>query len=214
MKRKWIQFICCCLAATAFASAQKAEALLEKAATAYEKSGGIEVQFVATLRGESQRISESFEGTIRMKDDKFVLITPDVRTWYDGSTQWTYVVRTEEVNVTRPSGEELQFTNPMTLLRTWKKDFKPAYIGESTANGGKMADDVSLTAKGNRGDVETVELQLDRATSLPVRMTVTMKNKLRSDIRISKMQTGLNLPDESFAFPAADYPDVEIVDLR
>jgi outer membrane lipoprotein-sorting protein len=210
---KWILLACCWLAVAGFATAQKAEALLEKAAAAYEKSGGISVQFVANLRGEDQHVSESFEGTIRMKGDKFVLVTPDTRTWYDGSTQWTYVVRTEEVNLTRPSGEELQFTNPMTLLRTWKKDFKAARIGESTTGEGKMADDVSLTAKGSQ-EVETVELQLDRATSLPVRMTVTMKNKFRSVIRISRMETGLNLPDETFTFPAADYPDVEIVDLR
>ncbi|MDR2764399.1 MAG: outer-membrane lipoprotein carrier protein LolA [Tannerella sp.] len=214
MKRKWIPVVCCWLAAAGFASAQKAEALLEKAAAAYEKAGGISVQFAANLHGESRQISESFEGTIRMKADKFVLVTPDIRTWYDGSTQWTYMVRTEEVNITRPSGDELPFTNPMTLLRTWKKDFKPACIGESTVGEGKMADDVSLVAKSSGQEVETVELQLDRATSLPARMTVTMKNKLRSVIRIDKMQTGLDLPDKLFTFPEADYPNVEIVDLR
>ncbi|MDR1103119.1 MAG: hypothetical protein LBL42_05115 [Tannerella sp.] len=213
MKRKVIQIMCCWLAATGFAPAQKAEALMEKAVAAYEKSGGISAHFVANIRGESQHVSESMEGTIRMKGDQFVLFTPDVHTWYDGTTQWTYVVRTEEVNITRPSGEELQFTNPMTLLRTWKKGFKAAHTGESTTGEGKMADDVSLSARGNQ-DVETVELQLDRATALPVRMTVTMKNKLRSVIRISRMQTGLNPPDGTFTFPAADYPNAEIVDLR
>ncbi|MDR2040891.1 MAG: hypothetical protein LBP98_01055 [Tannerella sp.] len=213
MKRKWITIACCWLAATGCATAQKAEALLEKAAAAYEKAGGISAQLIINLRSEGGNISESFEGTIRMKGDKFVLVTPDTRTWYNGSTQWTYMVRTKEVNITHPSGEELQFTHPMTFLRTWKKDFKPAYTGESTTGEGKMADDVSLAAKGNQ-EVETVELQLDRATSLPARITVTMKNKLRSLIRISRMQTGLNLPDETFTFPPADYPGVEIVDLR
>ncbi|MDR1456065.1 MAG: hypothetical protein LBJ01_10470 [Tannerella sp.] len=213
MKRKWIQIVCCCLAATGFAPAQKAEALMEKAAAAYEKAGGISAQFEASFRDENQQVAESFEGTIRMKGNKFVLITSDTRTWYDGSTQWTYVVRTDEVNITRPSGEELQFTNPVTLLRTWKKNFKPACIGESTTGEGKKADDVSLAAR-NSQDVETVELQLDRTTSLPARMTVTMKNKLRSVVRIAGMQTGLDLPDESFTFPAAEYPEAEIVDLR
>ncbi|MDR1336810.1 MAG: hypothetical protein LBK22_08285 [Tannerella sp.] len=213
MKRKIIQMICCWLAATGVAPAQNAEALMEKAVAAYEKSGGISAHFTANIRGESRNVSESMEGTVQMKGDRFVLFTPDLRTWYDGTTQWTYVVRTEEVNITRPSGEELQFSNPMTLLRTWKKGFKAAITGESTTGEGKMADDVSLAARGNQ-DVETVELQLDRATALPVRMTVTMKNKLRSVIRISRMQTGLNQPDATFIFPAADYPNAEIVDLR
>ncbi|MDR2139908.1 MAG: outer-membrane lipoprotein carrier protein LolA [Tannerella sp.] len=213
MKQTCLSIVCCCLAATGLASAQKAEALLEKAAAACVQSGGISAQFSVTLRDESQQTGESFEGSIRMKGDKFVLITPDVHTWYDGSTQWTCVVRTKEVNLTRPSGEELQYTNPMMLLRSYKKDFKPSRIGESTTGDGKMADDVSLTAKG-RQEVETVELQLDRATSLPVRMTVTMRNKFQNVIRISRIQTGLDLSDDLFTFPSADYPDVEIVDLR
>lgn len=203
----------CCLLAAGFASAQKAEALLEKAAAAYEKSNGIEAHFAVTIRGESQGFSDSFEGTIWMKGDKFVLIAPDMQTWYDGSTQWTYMARTGEVNVTRPSGEDLQLTNPMTLLRTYKKGFKLAYAGESTADNGKMADDVSLLAKGNQ-EVETIELQLDRTTSLPVRMTVTMKNKFRSVIRIGKMKTGVDQQDELFTFDRDEYPDAEIIDLR
>ncbi|MDR3267922.1 MAG: hypothetical protein LBT83_02500 [Tannerella sp.] len=205
--------LCFWLAATGFAAAQKAEAILEKAAVAYEQSNGLAADFAANIRGESEGLAESFEGSIQMKGDKFVLITPDTRTWYDGATQWTYVVRTGEVNLTRPSGEELQFTNPMTLLRTYKKGFKPSYTGESTAGNGKMADDILLVAK-NSHDIATIELQIDRTTSLPAKMTVTMKNNLRSVIRISRMQTGLRQPDTVFVFNPADYPDVMEIDLR
>jgi outer membrane lipoprotein-sorting protein len=213
MKKKAIQILCCWLAVTGVATAQKAEALLEKAAAAYEKSNGIAAGFAVNIRGESQGVAESFEGTIQMKGDKFVMITPDMRTWYDGSTQWTYVVRTGEVNLTRPSGEELQFTNPLLLLRSYKKGFKLSYIGESTGGNGKMADDVRLVSKGNQ-EIETIDLQIERATSLPLKMDVTMKHNFRSVIQISKLQTGMNQPDELFVFNPADYPDVEEIDLR
>lgn len=193
-------------------SAQKAEAILDKAASVYETSGGITATFSTMIRYEKQGVSESFEGTIRMKDDKFVLITPDMRVWYDGKTQWTHMVRTEEVNISNPSGDELQFVNPMILLRTYKKGFTSSYIGESTADNGKMADDILLTSKG--GDFEKIEIQMDRATSLPVRMTVTMKNGLRSVIRVSKMQTGMNHLDQLFVFDPKDYPNVVEIDLR
>lgn len=201
----------CFLSVMAFA--QKAEGILDKAAAAYESSNGITASFAANIRYEKQGVAESFEGTIQMKGDKFVLITPDMRTWYDGKTQWTYVVRTEEVNISNPSGEELQFTNPMTLLRTYKKGFDLSYLGESTADNGKMADDVLLTSKG-KSDIEKIEIQIERMTSLPVRMTVIMKNDLRSVIRISKMQTGVNHPDQLFVFNPGDYPDVVEIDLR
>lgn len=194
-------------------SAQKAETILDKAAAAYEKSNGLKATFAANIRHEKQGISESFEGTIQMKGDKFVLFTPDMRTWYDGTTQWTYVLRTKEVNLSNPTGDELEFTNPMILLRSYKKGFKLSYIGESTSDNGKAADDILLTSKKN-GDVAKVEVQVERTTSLPARLTVILKNGMRSVIRIGKMQTGINQPDKTFVFHSADYPGVIEVDLR
>jgi outer membrane lipoprotein-sorting protein len=194
-------------------TAQKAETVLEEAAAAYVKSNGIVAQFTASIQSERQGVSESYEGTIQMKGDKFVLITPDMRSWYDGSTLWTYVIPTDEVNLTTPTGDDLQFVNPMTLLRSYKTGFNPVYIGESTADSGKAAHDIQLVSKGN-SDVEKIDLHIEKATSLPVRMTVSMKNGVRSLIRIRNMQTGVNQPDSLFTFNPADYPNVVEIDLR
>lgn len=210
---KAIQILFFCFIATGWATAQKAESVLNKASAAYENSNGLSALFAANIQYEKQGVSESFEGTIEMKGDKFVLKTPDTYTWYDGKTQWAYVVRTDEVNISNPSGDELQFTNPMILLRTYKKGFNLAYIGESTSDNGKIADDVLLASK-SKNDIEKIEIQIEKNSSLPVRLTVTMKNGLRSVIRISKMKTDVNQPDAMFVFNPADYPDAEEVDLR
>ena len=76
-----------------------------------------------------------------------------------------------------------------------------------------MADDVALTPRG-RSDIARVEVQLERSTSLPARLTVTMKNGMRSVIRISRMQTGVNPSDKTFTFNRAEYPGVTEIDLR
>lgn len=212
MKKQLNILMVCCLTAVS-AVAQNAEKVLEKAASVYESSNGINVTFAANIRYEKQGISESFEGTIQMKGDKFVLITPDMRTWYDGKTQWSYMVRSEEVNISNPSGDELQFLNPMILLRTYKKGFDLTYVGESTADNGKMAEDVLLISK-SKDDIEKIEVQIEKATSFPVRITVIMKNDLRSVIRISKIQTGMNHSDQLFIFNPKDYPNALEVDLR
>ena len=211
--RKIIQILLVCLVFSGFSMAQKPETVLEDAAKAYEKSNGISAQFAANIHSEKQGVSESFEGTIQMKGDKFVLITPDMRIWYDGTTQWTYLVHADEVSLVTPSGDDLQFMNPMMLLRAYKTGYTILYIGESTADSGKPAHDIRLTAKSGN-DVEKIEMQIEKTTSLPARMTVFMKNGMRSLIRISKMQTGVNQPDSFFVFNPADYPDVFEVDLR
>jgi outer membrane lipoprotein-sorting protein len=214
MMKRLLYYICLFLPVCPIAvHAQKAEGIFDRAAAAYEKSSGISASLAVNIRVGKQGDSESFEATIDMKGDRFRLITPDIRTWYDGKTLWTYMARTNEVNITHPSGDELETVNPMILLRRYEKGFKLSYIGESTSDLGKMADDVKLVSRGN-SDIEEAELQIDRASSLPVRLSVVMKNDIRSVIRINRMKTGVNQPESVFVFNAADYPDVMEVDLR
>jgi len=193
--------------------AQNAGTILDNAAQAYEKANGISVQFNIRIQSEKQGFSESFEGTIQMRGDKFVLITPDMRTWYDGTTLWTLLDATDEVNLTTPSGDDLQLINPMYLFRTYKQGFNYSYTGESTADSGKSAYDVLLTSKG-RSDIDKIEVQIEKTSSLPARMSVYMKNGVQSLIRISKMQTSVNQPDSFFVFNPKYYPDVMEIDLR
>ena len=134
-------------------------------------------------------------------------------TWFDGTTQWSYVERNEEVNVSTPTGEELQFTNPALLLRMYKKGFTPQYIGESTASSGKSAYDIELTPK-KKGDILKVELQIEKSSNFPAKIKVEAKNGISSTIHISNLKTGVNQPDDFFVFKESDYPDAEVIDLR
>lgn len=193
--------------------AQNATSILDKAADAYEKSNGISADFTLNTRSDVQKVSESFEGTINMKGDMFTLVTPDMTTWFDGTTQWTYVERNGEVNVSTPAGDELQFTNPALLLRTYKKGFTPKLIGESTAPSGKAAYDIELLPK-KKGDILKVALQIEKYSNFPASIKVEAKNGISSVIRISGLKTGVNQPDDFFVFKEGDYPDVEVIDLR
>lgn len=193
--------------------AQSATSILDKAASVYEDSNGLKAHFTMQTRSDVQKVSESFDGTIDIKGDKFVLKTPDMITWFDGTTQWSYVERNEEVNVSTPTGEELQATNPALLLRSHKKGFSATLKGESTAPNGKAAYDIELTPK-KKSDIIRVELQIEKFSGLPASIAVFVKNGLSNTIRIGKMETGVNQPDSFFVFNEKDYPDTEIVDLR
>lgn len=211
MKNKYIVSLVLLCLFSVQAMAQTAADIVDKAAAAYEKANGITASFDLHTRIDGQG-AESFEGQIQMKGDKFTLQTPDMHIWYDGKTQWVLVERNDEVNVTTPTGEELQTTNPVVLLRTYKKDYTASLTGESTASSGKTAYDVVLTPK-KKGDISKVELQIEKLSGYPTRIAVHMKTGTTT-IQISRMQTGVNQPDATFAFNPKDYPDVEIIDLR
>ena len=193
--------------------AQEAQAILDQAAQAYEQSNGIKANFAIHSVVPQQNISESFEGVINMKGDKFKLETPDMITWYDGQTQWVYVMRNEEVNVSTPSGDELQLTNPAVLLRQYKKGFSVQYKGTSTTRQAKSAYDITLTPK-KKSDIQQVELQIEKVSHIPAAITITDKNGATVSIHISKWETGKNQADSFFSFNESDYPDAEVIDLR
>lgn len=203
----------CLLLFTRQSTAQNATTILDKAAATYEASGGISATFAMHTRYSEQKTSESFDGTIVMKGDKFRLETPDMKLWFDGTTQWSYVERNEEVNVTTPSGEELQLTNPTLLLKSYKKGFTAKYVGESTAESGKSAYDVELTAK-KKSDIVKVALQIEKSSAFPTKISVETKNGVSTTIHIRNLKTGLDIRDESFTFKESEYPDAEVIDLR
>ena len=208
-----VLLLCLLLGFNLEGGAQNATSILDKAASAYENSNGLKAYFTMQTRSDVQKVSESFDGTIDIKGDKFVLKTPDMITWFDGTTQWSYVERNEEVNVSTPTGEELQTTNPALLLRSYKKGFSATLKGESTAPNGKAAYDIELTPK-KKSDIIRVELQIEKFSGRPASIAVFAKNGLSNTIRIGKMETGVNQPDSFFVFNEKDYPDAEIVDLR
>jgi outer membrane lipoprotein-sorting protein len=189
-----------------------AKSVLDKTSQIYKQWDGMNVKFTTNIRSDKNNISESFEGTIVMKKDKFVLKTPDMIIWFDGTAQWTYVPRIGEVNVITPSGSDLQFLNPMILLQDYQKDFNVSYIGESTSANAKTAYDIALTPK-KKDDIEKIELQIEKNTSLPAKLVVTMRNEMRSVIHVKGLEKAAP-PDDIFSFPESEYPDAEIVDLR
>ncbi len=213
--RSYFTWICCLILIgfTGKAQAQDAQAILDKAAQMYEQSNGIKANFAIHSVVPQQNISESFEGIIEMKGDKFKLETPDMITWYDGQTQWVYVMRNEEVNVSTPSGDELQLTNPAVLLRQYKKGFSVQYKGTSTTRQAKSAYDITLIPK-KKSDIQQIDLQIEKMSNIPAAITISDKNKATVSIYISKWETGKNQADSFFSFNESDYPDAEVIDLR
>ena len=157
----------------------KARAILDKMAASYQQAGAVSIRFGGTQ-----------DGTLKVKGNKFYLNCGGIETWFDGTTQWSYVERNEEVNVANPTGDELRFTNPALLLRTYREGFSASLTGESTAPNGKAAYDVELTPS-KKADVTKVRLQIEKYSGFPASITVEAKNGVSTTVRISQLKTGV-----------------------
>lgn len=190
------------------ASAQDATAILDKVAANYEKSGGVAARFTMHLPpGQEQN---EVSGMLDMHGDRFRLLTPVSHIFFDGATQWVYLPRTKEVNVSNPSTNELMLNNLSFLLKHYKSNFTASR---------RPADEVEnmyvieLKSK-KKDDISRIVLSIGKKTYWPSGMQVTMKGGEVIDISISDLKTGVNQPESFFVFKEADYPNAEIIDLR
>ena len=135
MKRKLIGLLILMLGLLPAGAQNKNDAkkVLDATAAAFKKQGGIEATFKADQFDHSN-LKGSVSGTMHIQGRQFQLTTPDMITWYNGETQWSYVKANEEVNVSVPTAEEQQNINPYAFLDIYKKGYNYS-MKETTLRG-------------------------------------------------------------------------------
>jgi len=155
----------------------QAKAVLEKTAEAFKKAGGVRADF--TLKAVNDGHLEGREnGIIQLKGEKFMLKTSETTTWFDGKTQWSYMVRNDEVNVSNPTQEELQQINPYTFLYMYQKGFSYK-LGTVKVYQGKAVWEVILTANDKKQELESITLYVTKSTN---RFTFSFSNVVRKRV--------------------------------
>ncbi|WP_455614660.1 LolA-like putative outer membrane lipoprotein chaperone [Bacteroides congonensis] len=191
----------------------QAKAVLDRTADAFRKAGGVKADFV--VKAVTNGLAEGAEnGTIQLKGGKFVLKTSDVVTWFDGKTQWSYVAKNDEVNVSSPTQEELQQINPYTFLYMYQKGFSYK-LGTTKTFRGKAVWEVILTAKDKKQELERITLFVTKDTYEPLYILLQQRGQqTRNEITVTSYQARQNYADSVFAFDRKQYPGAEIIDLR
>lgn len=182
--------------------------ILDRAADAFRREGGVKITF-------SVRAPEgNTNGSIRLKGDKFLLETEGVTTWFDGRTQWSYLASSDEVNVSEPTPEELQSINPYSWLSLYKQDYKL-----KVAKTGNASDDtaykVVMNATKRSQDMQCIILYIEKGSFRPLKLNMVQRgSKDAAVVFINSYQTGKNYDDSLFVFDRKAYPTAELVDLR
>ena len=189
-----------------------AQDILNKTSAAFTKAGGIEAKFRVQLSQSGKPMGTS-AGTIRIKNDKFVMETQEGTTWFNGKTQWSYLSSSEEVNISNPTQEELQSINPYLLLNTYKKGYS-CKLGTQQTYAGKQIYEIILLPTNRNNDISQITLYIQKQTYQPLYIEILQKNKSLNKIIVTGYRTKQNYPDKTFNFNKQKYPNAEEIDLR
>ncbi len=183
--------------------AQSPSSMLDKCVAAINVGGGVTASYsITTPDGTSN-------GTIAMQGGKFRVISPEAKSWYDGKTQWSWSPLTSEVNITSPTAEELQLTNPLAAAQHFKAAFNLKRAKAKTAN----TYVIKLTPK-KKDKIKTLWLYVDEKTSLLRTARFEMQDKSLYIIKLTNYHHK-SLPSSTFTFDKSMVPaGTQVVDLR
>lgn len=201
MKKLMMMLLCGAMIISS-AWAQTARSVIEKTAKILAAYPSCSAHFNAAMGAQG-----GMSGTITIQGNRFVVNSSEASVWFDGKTMWTHVKKTNEVNVTTPTAQELQRMNPYHFLNLYKTGYDL-----SLSQSGNV-DVVKMTSQRKQG-IKIMEVAIDKATKLPSRVQMTSQRGTVSTISISNIKKGKKMSDTYFRFNPKDNPKAQIIDLR
>ena len=198
---KKIVLIMTLLLVTAGTYAQTAKSVLDKCASTISAKKGVTAHFTM----ESAQYGNN-SGNISVKGRMFTASTPAATMWFDGKTLWTYMAKSNEVNVSTPTDAQLQALNPYNFINMYKQGF--TYTMTTSAS----SYNVHLTATDAKRKVQELFITIDRNTYVPSEVKMRQGTKW-TIFQVSQFKA-TSLSDSKFSFNAKDYPTAEVIDLR
>lgn len=193
--------------------AQSAEDLMKKAETSFYNDGGVKANFTLAVENKAKATSESFDGTILMKGNRFFIQTPEIKVWYNGTDQWTLLSNSDEVNLTAPAEAESDAMNPSVLFKLYKNGFKATKLQDKKVDNQNFYQ-IRLEPKTKRADLRSITVLINKSNFQIKEIVMDQNNQSANKIRITQYNRNQSLKDSDFIFNPKQYPNIDIIDLR
>lgn len=186
--------------------AADASALVDKVVAKISTYPSVQASYAITADGHTNK------GTIRMSGRCFSIASPAMSVWYDGKTQWTYLVSEREVDITEPTAGEVRQVNPFAIMQSFKSTFTTTEL-KSTEPGKRV---IQFKPKNPRGadGISKAVMTIGAQSLLPEKLVLTMTSGATVSITISGISSAGKLAATSFRPQLSALKNVEIVDLR
>ncbi len=205
MKRSRLLTVLMALIAAVFTAgaADNATAIMQRCAAKFSNAPSVTVNFAIA------HSSGADNGTLIMSKKMFKISSPDLSIWFDGTTQWTYMASSKEVNITEPTGEELMESNPFEVISSFGSHFRCRQLKSSPGS-----DIIELTPGSAGMTIRSAKITISKSTGWPTAMVIAFDGGNTLSVSINKVTVGAAMQAKQFKFDGKAYPGVEIVDLR
>ncbi len=213
MKRSVLTGVLLALVNLAFAQYDpKALEILEAMSKKYKAIPSFEANFTSTMTNETEKVNEEFKGKFVVKGDKFRMTLPGQEVINNGTTVWTYLPESKEVNIDNydPNSEDV---NPSKIYQIYKKGFKYLYLQDKSENG-VLCEEVDLVPEKKDAQFFKIKMFIGKKDKSIQSFVMFDKSGSKYKYTITKFNPAAKVDDATFTFDPKKYPGVEVVDLR
>lgn len=202
------------LGTSIFAQDDQAERILDDFSSKIKTYKCIRAGFTLTSIDLKEGTSDTYEGKITIKGEKFRLNVMDSETYFDGETLWNYLQDVNEVNISEPDPEDYIIqNNPFRLFDEYQAKFKYKYVGE-ISEAGKTLYEIDLFPINIEQEYSRIKIRIEKTGMDLYSAKYFRKDGYHFLVEISGMTSNPEIPDSHFTFNPSDHPGVEIIDLR
>jgi len=211
MKRISIVLLSMILSIGLFGQSKKADDIINKVSDKANSFESFKVNFTFEIDGPEMDGKESDKGTLFVKGDKYRLEIAGQLVMCDGETIWTYLQDAEEVQINIVEEDDGAIT-PSNIFTFYSDNYKSKFLKEEI-EGGKTIQIVELRPTIDR-NYSKVDLFVDKDETMLTQVMIFDKNGGTITYIIDELKSNIPADDAEFTFNEADYPDVEIIDMR
>lgn len=192
-------------------SDKEAEKLLSEVIDKTASYDNFKVELSYTMVNKEMDIDEKKTGIIYVAKDNYRIEMEGQIIISDSKTVWTYLEDSEEVMVSNVEDND-ESISPTKILTTYNEDYKAKFDQD---NKYKNSDIKAINLKPNDGkQFEKMAILVNQKKLTLEQFSVFDKNGNVFTYHIINLTPNLDLPDSTFTFNPADYPDVDVIDMR
>ena len=211
MKQAIIFIFSIIISASVFSQNKKAESIIEEITSKTQAYESVGIDFTFTYEDPSSGDEISEPGSLIISGDKYILDIEGQKVICDGETMWTYIEDAWEVQINAIEEDDESIT-PSKLLTTYNDDYKAKLNKEYQIDGVNYQRIELKPEQGKKWVKLDVVVNADKQQISEI--TIHDKNGGKIHYKIDEFNPDIEVDYKDFTFDPADYPDVEIVDMR
>lgn len=205
----------------------KAKAILDKLAENL-KGKNIRFYFFYNLYNAQDSSNIEYYGYLFVKgNDKYKIIIPDAEIFSDGTKNYSYNKKSNEINITSADPNNNLIFTPTKIINAYKKGYKYRLRGEITLNAKIKTKDGKIKTKQKncniidiypenikKSNFSIIRLWIDKSNNDLISIKYQLNNGIEEVIELLNFNIGVKINDEIFKFNANKYPkNIDIIDF-